>query len=801
LTGPAVMAVQVDKTDPACVGIENGSAGVSVMSGGTPPFQYFWSTDESGPVLVNLPEGNYTVTVTDAAGCMADTTITLTLTQPMTAVVNDFPPACHGTPSGQLSLTASGGVEPYDIHWSTGEHAPSINGLLAGNYTATITDDMGCKLYLDLIPLSEPPLLEVNLESLEGITCAGGADGFIDVTATGGTGPLDYSWSNGAGTEDLTGLGAGVYKLTITDANSCVTVSPEYSIESPAPIVAEADVVIPSGCEFAQFDSVCLNVSGGVGMFEYAWSNGAETPCLLGAESGDYSVTLTDESGCTLEVMSVKVPEDVIPVSVTQAPGGVQDICDGASNGVLSVVIAGGAKPFQYIWSSGEFGITDADTLQNDSLEGGQYNVTITDDYGCTAVSEWMPVTMYTPVSPVIPGEEVSHVKCKQGHDGALNLNVSGGLPPYQYLWTNAAGDTVAVSEDLDNLAAGNYFVVVTDSLGCTGAASVDINEPASFMNILSPAPKIRDVSCFGFHDGHIDLSPAGGVPPYSFQWSNSDTTEDVQGLAPGVYTVTITDANICALISQPFEITEPASKLSLADYHVMEPTCFNLGDGYIDVDLTGGTPPYFYSWDLPSANEDLFGIGAGTYNLTVLDTNSCVFDTQFIVNQPPELLLNASSLPATDGLGNGAAIAAASGGVPPYTYSWNTGDTGDTLTNLAPGWYEVNVTDANFCQATAWVEVGVFVNVNDSDGLSNFSVYPNPSSGEIRVTVALKQRAALQLRVLNYLGQEEFFIEKENFEKGDFELDLSSKPTGVYWMVVELNGQVRHVERILHFN
>jgi subtilisin-like proprotein convertase family protein len=798
LTGAEVMAVEVDKTDPACVGIENGSISVSVMSGGTAPFQYDWSTDESGPSLANLPEGTYSVTVTDGVGCLLDTTIVLTLTQPMTAVANPFPPACYGTPTGQLSLTPSGGVEPYDIHWSTGDHAASISGLMAGNYTATITDDLGCKLYLDLIPLNEPHLLEVNLESLEEITCSGGSDGFIDVTATGGTGPLGFNWTSGAGSEDLTGLAVGTYQLTITDANGCVTVSPEYSIDSPQPIVAAAAVTIPSGCELVQFDSVCLSVSGGVEPFQFAWSNGATTPCLTGVETGDYSVTLTDASGCTGEVMPVKVPDAVTPVVVAQSGGGVQNICDGVDNGELNVVIAGGAKPYQFIWSSGGFGITVEDSLQNANLEAGQYNVTITDDHGCTAVSEWMTVTMFEPLSPVIPGNEVSHVKCKQGHDGSLNLSVSGGLPPYQYLWTNALGETIGFTEDLNNLGAGTYSVIVTDSLGCTGATSVEIHEPEFLMSILFPVPKLKDVSCFGLTDGRIDISPSGGVPPYAFLWSNNDTTEDVQGLAPGIYTVTITDSNICALFSQQFEIAEPASVLSLSDYNVLEPTCFGISDGYIDVDLAGGTPPYFYSWDLPSANEDLFGIGAGTYNLTVLDTNSCTFDTQFVVQQPPELLLDTSAQPATDGLNNGVAIAAATGGVPPYTYSWNTAATGDTLANLAPGWYGVNVTDANFCQVSAWVEVGVLVEANEVEYFSKLIIYPNPASGNVTIDIGLATRADLQIKVLNSLGQEVFFFEKDNFEKGEIEMDLTGHAAGLYWITFAVNGRVVGAEKLL---
>ncbi|TAK42129.1 MAG: hypothetical protein EPO28_07630 [Saprospiraceae bacterium] len=800
LTAPSVLTVQVNKTDPACVGIENGAISVSVASGGTPPFTFSWSTDESGTSLANLPEGAYSVTVTDGAGCQLDTTIELTLNQPMSAVINPFPPACHGTPSGQLGLTPSGGVEPYDIHWSTGSHSNTISGLLAGNYTATITDGVGCKLYLDLIPLDEPPMLEVNLESLEEITCSGGNDGFIDVTATGGTTPLIFNWSNAAGSEDLTDLVVGIYQLTITDANGCVTVTPEYSIDSPAPIVAEAALTIPSGCELVQFDSACLNVAGGVGPFEYAWSNGATSSCLLGAETGDYSVTLTDALGCTLEVMSVKVPENVTLVSVAQVGGGVQDICNGAANGALNVAIAGGAKPFQYIWSSGEFGTTVADTLAHVNLEAGQYNVTITDDHGCTAVSEWMAVTMHEPVSPVIPGNEVSHVKCKQGHDGSLNMSVSGGLPPYEYIWTNAAGSTIGSTQDLNHLAAGTYSVTVTDSLGCTGTASVEIHEPQSLMSILFPLPKLKDVTCFGLADGHIDISPSGGVPPYSFLWSNNDTTEDLEGLAPGIYTVTITDSNICALFSQQFHISEPDSALSLADYHVLEPTCYGISDGYIDVDLAGGTPPYFYSWDLPSANEDLFGIGAGTYKLTVLDTNSCVFDTQFVVQQPDELLLSTTSEPATDGLDNGVVIATASGGVPPYMYSWNTGFSGDTLANLASGWYGVNVTDANFCQASAWVFVdSIIVSANDEmQEESQFVLFPNPASGNVTVDAGLVAPADLQLRVLNSLGQEVFFFEKDNFETGEFEIDFTHHAAGLYWIALAVNGRVVRTEKLL---
>ncbi len=237
-----------------------------------------------------------------------------------------------------------------------------------------------------------------------------------------------------------------------------------------------------------------------------------------------------------------------------------------------------------------------------------------------------------------------------------------------------------------------------------------------------------------------------------------------------------------------------------MADFHVLEPSCFGISDGNIDVDLAGGTPPYFYSWDLPSANEDLFGIGPGTYTLTVLDTNSCVYDTQFVVNQPLELLLDTSSLPATGGLDNGVAIASASGGVPSYSYSWNNGLSGDTLTNLTPGWYEVNVTDANFCQASAWIFVDSIIVSTQQEvkDVPELMLFPNPASGKVSVDIGLAAMADLQLKVMNSLGQVVYFFDKDNFRQGVIELDLSRDVTGLYWVVLSVNGKVARAEKLV---
>ena len=798
ITGQEDFNVVFNSANPACVGMDNGFVQIMSVTGGTPPYQYYWNTDESGAVLLGLPAEVYSVTIVDALGCQHEASVELVETQPISAVVDVLQPACHGTATGQLIATATGGASPYTIQWSGGHTGNIYQGLAAGNYSAIITDNLGCILYLPPISLEAPPPLQIHLDNVESVACHEGDEGGIRVTVTGGTPTYNYLWSNGEKEEDLTGLPKGNYVLSVTDANGCVTVSPVIEVISPDPIQPFANLVIPPGCQAVQIDTVCVEVLGGVAPFEFAWNTGDTAACLIGAPSGDYHVTVTDAAGCTKELMSIKIPNVYIPLTVQPGALLMTDICAGSNTGALSAVIQGGTAPFQFIWNNGIVGTTDGDTVFIENLPSGQYNVTITDAGGCTAVSEMLQVDDAGYIIVTAPSSQIQHLSCKSGSDGAINVNVAGGQPAYAYTWFDAGSNLIADTEDVSNLPAGLYSVIVSDQLGCTGSLSIELLEPDKLLTIDSLPPIITGVACFGQNNGKINITPTGGIPPYQFMWDNGKTSEDIADLPPGLYQLTITDANNCVLSPPAFTVPGPDSPISLFSFETGDPLCPNGNDGYITIDMMGGTPPYVYSWNQISVSENLFDVPAGDYHLTVFDANNCAWDTLFVLLQPAELLLSAEVSPSVMGQSNGVIIPSAMGGTAPYMFTLNTGQSGDTLSNLAPGAYQLTVLDAHLCESSLWLEVGTLVSVADEHDFVELTLFPNPTSGQAALRYAASLPLEVTVHVFNPLGQLVISTKAPAMQAGTVSLDLSGRAPGTYWVAVVVDGRTVYRVRLV---
>ena len=797
--GKEFMAAQFTLVDPPCVGKNEGAAAVTGVLNGTAPFHYYWSTPNSDSVAMisGLGSGDYTVTIVDANGCRFDSTVTLAVPQHISAIIDAFNLTCYGNASGRLELTATNGAAPYDVRWSTGQHGNSISGLQAGYYTATVTDGIGCKFYTDSIFLDQPEPLLAQVEYMENNVCHGGAEGDIQISVSGGTVPYTYQWSDGQTSEDASGLAEGAYAFSVTDVNGCVA-SGQAVITSPDPLQAAYDEPSPGDCLPFEQDTACISVSGGIAPYQYLWSSGDQTSCLTDPLPGDYHVTVTDVLGCTTEVMSVKILEEFLPVKVTPLPLGKYDVCPETNDGSVAVVIEHGIGPYQFIWSNSENGPVNLDTIWLENLAPGKYNVTITDNVGCTAVSDSMAVTTNGHVLVSIPGEQVEHVKCKSGADGSIQLNVDGGLPPYSYCWTTGPDDCFSDALLVDNLAAGFYSVLVTDQSGCTGTAGVEILEPATYLGLTGP-PVVRNVSCFGGSDGKIEINPVGGVTPYSFLWSNGATQEDPGELTPDVYGFTITDANNCGYILQGLEVNAPDAPLSLMQADITPPSCYGSSDGYIDIEVTGGTMPYTYTWDMPSADEDLLNVPAGNYRLIVVDSNIlCKLDTVLHIPQPDSLTVNIQVVPPSPGQNDGTIIAVAKGGVLPYSYYWNTGQTGDTLTGLALDDYELTVVDGNFCSQTVWVTLMTSVHGAENLAFAKFLLYPNPNDGRFRLDVQAAIVSDLEVMVFNPLGQTVFSKNTEKMKEGTLYVDLGSQPPGLYLVVALMDGQVAYSAKVI---
>ena len=596
---------------------------------------------------LNLPAGQVDVTVTDAVGC--DTTISIWILEPseLLTTVSKTDVSCNGANDGSITVNASGGTpytsgSPYTYMWNTipQQTTATATGLGAGTYTCIVSDSTWCIKFV-VVTINEPQALNLNLSGTD-VLCNGDASGTATVVPTGGTPAYSYLWSNGATTSTTVGLAAGVYTVTVTDANNCTT-SGNLTITEPTPIVYNG-VVTDVKCHGDSTGKVLLIVAGGTPPYNYLWNTipAQTTAIATDLPTGNYSVIITDANGCTaIGHYSVSENDEII---IT--PTVVNAVCNAESNGSVSLAVTGGVGPYTYLWSNGN--TTDSDS----SLTAGTYTITVTDSIGCSST---ISVQIVQP-GTITCSFQITNVSCNGASTGLAALTVSGGTAPYTYLWST--GNTTNIAS---GLAAGIYTVTVTDSVGCIKVETVVISEPAA-LNCVCNA-NVNNVSCFGANDGSITALPVGGTPPYSFLWSDGQVGSTAVGLGAGAYTVTITDANGCVKVGV-VNVTEPPSLT--CSTAVVDVACNGGMDGLATAFAGGGTPPYTYSWNTvpPQTVATATGLAAGTYIVTITDANGCVSSCPAVVNQPATSLncMTVTNDASCSGASTGTAAVFASG-------------------------------------------------------------------------------------------------------------------------------------------
>lgn len=670
-------------------------------TGGVPPYTYSWtgpngfaSTDEN-PTIANVTtaaDGDYHLTVTDNVGCDATFVLPVVVNE-IAITATPTNPSC-GMNNGSIDVEiASGGLAPFTYDWSNNalDGTEDPTNLAAGSYTVTVTDANGCTdtETVNLSGSGGPTVMIVGTNP----TC-GQSNGSIALTVSGGTPGYTFDWSNNAldGTEDPTGLAAGAYMVTVTDGASCSSVANVTLVSANPPSLSETHTNATCGAINGTID---ITVTDGTGPYTFDWddvagTSNSEDRASLGA--GTYTVTVTDAGGCTDNV-SVVIMSSTAP-TLTVDP--TDETC-GSSNGAVDLTVNGGTAPFTYDWSYDGTGDND-DPEDPSGLAAGTYNVTVTDANNCTAT---VGVTLMNSDGPTNLTFVVTNATSCLLNNGVIGLTVTGGMAPYAYDWDNDGESPPDYdSEDLSNLTPGTYTVTVTDANGCTltGSATVGLVTGATLSTVVTDPTTCTET-------GSVNLTISGGVSPYTIAWSNGAVTEDLTGLAPGLYTVTVTENNGCQVTENVSirDIREPV--LSVVN---TAPTC-GMSNGVIDLTISDpdGMGPYTIMWADGPTTEDRSGLPAGAYTVTVTNGISCT--SVLVVNlnaaSAPELSLFQTNETCTDG--NGAIDLFITGGMGPYTIDWDNIPGAPNLEdqmNLSAGTYNVTVTDAMGCVATGTV-------------------------------------------------------------------------------------------------
>lgn len=668
-----MFSVTITPSNIKCFG-EKGSATATVDKG-VAPFTYNWSNGANTATISDLPAGNYSCLITDANGCSLSKNISFA--EPAALVVNSVQTniKCYGGNDGAASVTASGGIAPYIYSWSNGSTSSALTGLTSGTYSNTVKDAMGCMVTQN-VTIIQPAEALAATASQTNVLCYAGNTGVATVSVTGGTTPYTYSWSNGSTTASVSGLTAGSYSCTITDAAGC-TIQKNFTIAQPIAALTATATHTDVNCFNGNNGTATITVNGGTAPYTYGWNNGNTTAVLNSLVAGDYDCTITDANGCTTMV-DIAITQPATPLIIVKNKTDV--ICYGGHTGEASVTVSGGVLPYSYQWSNG------ATSSSVSGIAAGAYSCTITDAAGCSVVSAF---NIDQPASALAIVASQTNVFCYGGSDGTAKVELSGGVAPYNYSWSNGAS-----ASSISGLGIGIYACTITDAGGCSTTRSFIITQPAA----LAVTGTHTDITCFNGNNGIASVSVSGGTAPYSYSWSNGATTSSLNNLSAGNYTCTVTDANGC-VVSTGVLVEQPATALVVSKSQTDIP-CFGMSNGAAIVNVSGGVAPYNYSWNNGSTGSRIDNIVAGSYSCTITDNKGCSLTVGFVITQPVAALthiFSQTNVLCKDG-NTGAATIDVSGGVLPYNYQWTTAGTTVTATGLTAGTYNVLVTDANGC-------------------------------------------------------------------------------------------------------
>ncbi|MGQ1946253.1 PKD domain-containing protein [Geofilum sp. OHC36d9] len=816
---PAAVEVVVDQSDEAltlttssvpaggCVGCTEGvdceGAASVVVKGGTPfdtaveptGYKIVWE-DGAGNVLVavnnglgitKMPAGDYTVTVTDANGCVEYETVTIgtvtdiTLTEDLTKHKNVD---CYGASTGQFVVTAADGdaaaVYQFSldgVNWlgaddpATSPDTKTFIGRPAGSYMVYVRDANYPRCTYQMassVVITQPTELSVAevISSHKDVSCYGGADASFEVKATGGatTASIGYTYDvNGSGylvDAIHSGLTAGIYNVQAKDANGCIASGLIVEIKENTKLSLVLDDKQNVFCHSDDNGSITVLAAGGDGNYVYSLNDGSVSTAYQSSEifenliAGTYSVKVKDGNECESTLTNITITEPKV-LTVSEVSAKHKNVsCFGDSDGSITVTATGGSGDYDFskdnvIWETPG---TDSYTFSN--LNPGSYTIWVRDanETGCYESSTSIEITQPDDALTVAL-DKVTDVTCAGGTDGSIEISADGGTKAYDYRWFEvlSSGVEVPTTHITDNptgLAAGNYKVQVTDDHLCVATATYVVDEPAD-KPVIS-VDNIVNVTEPDGNDGRIEISVSGGTTPYAkLEWSGTEMdgtavttlTDDVYSqanLEAGKYSVKVTDATGCSVTYDNIVVSEPNTNLNISVSKKNPGPCYGATNGSIGLSAYGGNQPYKSITLTRSGTEiakltsgnsfaNYDNLVAGTYVAKVVDNTDVEYSTTIVLTQPDELVLSFSKLSdvTCNGADDGRIQFRAEGGTP---------FPGDAMDPLLPDndYYIVSLIPATGSARTVYIEEGATADeeVTDLFADSGWEIFVQDANG-----------------------------------------------------------------------
>ncbi len=820
----------VNKQNPSTLTANDGSIDISV-SGGTPPYVYEWN-NSNGDVIATTEDisglgvDNYTLTVRDAnyntiddIGC--ETSITIILSDPTVlsvSITETQSISCFGDSNGILIAEVISGANPYTYQWLKQEsgnyvdlnlNTSSIENLTAGDYRVIVSDNTSATAQSDFT-LTEPIAIQMT-STVQNISCLGSDDGSIDITVIGGTEPFSFSWKNENGfevstSEDLVNFIAGTYNVSITDANGCIL---ENNIEISGPVELleiNLDELQDPSAFGANDGFVNINITGGVAPYVFEWRDNTNTIIsteedLSNAGEGVYTLTIVDNNGCSVSEQFALLSPNELNITINES---ISILCFG-SKGELQVFVTGGVlnsgSDYTYQWfkeENGSFINLNNSTNILSEIEASTYRITVKDD---SNIEKSLTYNLISPDTIIIALAITNSVSCSSGADGVITSTITGGSPPYTYLWNNGEE-----TETLTDLSVGTYTLTITDNNDCIVEASIDLTQPDG----MSIESEVITPSCNNDNDGSISLRISGGTTPYNYLWNTGATTSNIENLSAGEFSVTITDAVGCIAI-QNFILENP------------EPLIIELGenrtlclDQQLELDATIEDAGATYQWTSDNGFSSTSPIvvleDEGVYSLTVINSNGCSATDNIEITTTNEII-SANFLVPTQAFENETIVLVDVSNPVPDTVNWTfsegttivsqNGDYAELMFEKEGVYTATMVSKRGTCEAILTKEIIVQASTNFGNTqnphatfIQEFTIFPNPNSGVFKAEVTLLQSASISLKIVNLatnaIVNTKIASGKEHYVF-DYNLNLA---IGVYMVMLETpkGSQVRKV-------
>ena len=599
----------------SCFGASDGLIDVDIF-GGVEPYFISWDMLIPDSTLIDtVPAGEYIYTIIDSNLCtLSDTLI---IEEPNELIMSDslVHILCKGESTGEIHITVTGGIAPYNYSIDNGVTFQSqsyFDNLSAGAYSIIVKDGNNCLLNSPLYNITEPLTILTTSITTPNLLCSGDT-GTIILLVNGGTPNYSFLWANGAVSQNLYGIGAGNFSVTILDENNCevieniTIIEPDMIQSDPNPVITHVD------CFGDNTGSINMSIIGGTNTYNYSIDNEVTFQSQshfdnLGA--GTYSITVRDGNDCRyIESITVEEP-DLLEVTYVRT----HVDCHEGNTGGIDITVSGGTAAYIFDWSN----LNSNEDLIN--IPAGTYELIISDANNCT---------LSTAIDINEPSEIVFNINtvnliCEGIDGGQISISsISGGTPAYEYSINGVIFQPSANS--FDNLSSGNYTIVIRDQNGCMKDSSVILDEPIGYSTIVN----LEDVEgCNGDATGSINFSVSGNTPPYSYNWSNGESTSSIYNITAGTYNIEVTDANYCS-INYSYVIMEPIA-MTLS-YTVTPASCAEKYDGSIITFVTGGANPITYEWGNNENTADIYNLQKGTYSLLIEDGNGCTLPLESI--------------------------------------------------------------------------------------------------------------------------------------------------------------------------